>query len=92
MLLSAVLVAGLAAGADSTVLRILAINDFHGALESRVYGWSNGRPIGGAAALAATLDSAAARCGCPVLRLDGGDEMQDRSHPIWSTAARRSKR
>jgi 5'-nucleotidase len=76
MLLSAVLVAGLAAGADSTVLRILAINDFHGALESRVFGWSNGRPVGGAAALAATLDSAAARCGCPVLRLDGGDEMQ----------------
>ncbi len=76
MLLSAVLVAGLAAGADSTLLRILAINDFHGALEPRVFGWSNGRPVGGAAALAATLDSAAARCACAVLRLDGGDQMQ----------------
>ena len=76
MLLSAVLVAGLAAGADSTLLRVLAINDFHGALEPRVYGWSKGRPVGGAAALAATLDSAALRCHCPVLRLDGGDEMQ----------------
>ena len=76
MLLSAVLVAGLAAGADSTLLRILAINDFHGALEPRVYPWSKGRPVGGAAALAATFDSAAARCSCAVLRLDGGDEMQ----------------
>lgn len=76
MLLSAVLLAGLTAGADSTLLRILAINDFHGALEPRVFGWTGGRQVGGAAALAATLDSAAQRCGCPVLRLDGGDEMQ----------------
>ena len=76
MLLSALLMAGLSAGADSTLLRILAINDFHGALEPRVYGWSGGRPIGGAAALKATLDSAAARCRCATLRLDGGDEMQ----------------
>ena len=76
MLLSALLMAGLSAGADSTLLRILAINDFHGALEPRVYGWSGGRPIGGAAALKATLDSAAARCRCATLRLDAGDEMQ----------------
>ncbi|HEV8612550.1 MAG TPA: 5'-nucleotidase C-terminal domain-containing protein [Gemmatimonadales bacterium] len=76
MLLSALLVAGWFAGADSTLLRILAINDFHGALEPRLYGWSTGRPIGGAAALKATLDSAAARCRCSVLRLDAGDEMQ----------------
>ena len=76
MLLSALLLAGLSAGADSTLLRLLAINDFHGALEPRVYGWSSGRQIGGAAALKATLDSAAARCRCPSLRLDAGDEMQ----------------
>jgi 2',3'-cyclic-nucleotide 2'-phosphodiesterase (5'-nucleotidase family) len=76
MLLSALLMAGLSAGADSTLLRILAINDFHGALEPRVYGWSGGRPIGGGAALKATLDSAAARCRCATLRLDAGDEMQ----------------
>ena len=76
MLLSALLLAGLSAGADSTLLRLLAINDFHGALEPRVYGWSTGRPIGGAAALKATLDSAAARCRCPSLRVDAGDEMQ----------------
>lgn len=76
MLLSALLAAGLAVSADSTLLRILSINDFHGALEPRVYGWSAGRRVGGAAALKATFDSAAARCRCPVLRLDGGDQMQ----------------
>jgi 2',3'-cyclic-nucleotide 2'-phosphodiesterase (5'-nucleotidase family) len=76
MLLAALVVAGLAASADSTLLRILTINDFHGALEPRVHGWSNRRRVGGAAALKATLDSAAVRCGCAVLRLDGGDEMQ----------------
>jgi 2',3'-cyclic-nucleotide 2'-phosphodiesterase (5'-nucleotidase family) len=76
MLLAALLVAGVSLGADSTLLRILAINDLHGALEPRIYGWSSGRPIGGAAALKATLDSAAARCRCPTLRLDAGDEMQ----------------
>jgi 5'-nucleotidase len=76
MLLQAVLAAALAAGADSTLLRVLTINDFHGALEPRVHGWSSGRPVGGAAALKATLDSAAAACRCTVLRFDAGDEMQ----------------
>lgn len=76
MLLSALLVAGLSLRADSTLLRILAINDFHGALEPRVYGWSGGRPVGGAAALKASWDSAEARCRCATLRLDAGDEMQ----------------
>jgi 2',3'-cyclic-nucleotide 2'-phosphodiesterase (5'-nucleotidase family) len=76
MLFESLLVAGLAAGADTTLLRILATNDFHGALETRVHAWSNGRPIGGAAPLKAALDSAAASCRCPVLRLDGGDQMQ----------------
>jgi len=76
MLLSALLAAGLSAGADTTLLRILTTNDVHGALEPRVYGWSNHRPIGGGAALKATLDSAAAQCRCAVVRLDAGDEMQ----------------
>src|SRR5689334_7747100 len=76
MLLTVMALAGLSAAADSTLLRLLAINDFHGALESRVYGWSGGRPIGGAPALKAILDSAAARCHCATLRLDAGDEMQ----------------
>jgi len=61
---------------DTLTLRILTINDFHGALESRVYNWSNGRRVGGAAAVDATMDSLAARCRCTTLRLDGGDEMQ----------------
>jgi 2',3'-cyclic-nucleotide 2'-phosphodiesterase (5'-nucleotidase family) len=61
---------------DSVILRVLTINDFHGALEPRVYGWSNGKEVGGIAALKATMDSLDARCGCPVLRLDAGDQMQ----------------
>ncbi len=61
---------------DTLQLRILSINDFHGALEPRVYNWSDGRLVGGAAAVDATMDSLAARCNCTTLRLDGGDEMQ----------------
>lgn len=76
MLPAILLAAAIAGRADSTLLRILAINDFHGALESRQYGWSGGRPVGGAAALKASLDSAASACRCAVVRLDGGDELQ----------------
>src|SRR5690349_13356448 len=61
---------------DSIRLRVLAINDFHGALDARVASWSNGRPVGGAAALAGMMDRLQAECGCPTIRLDGGDEMQ----------------
>ncbi len=61
---------------DTLQLRILTINDFHGALEPRVYNWSDGRLVGGAAAVDATMDSLAAQCHCTTLRLDGGDEMQ----------------
>ena len=61
---------------DSTLLRIFTTNDFHGAVESRVHAWSGGRPIGGAAALTGWMDSSAAACACPTLRLDGGDQMQ----------------
>lgn len=76
MLPALLLAFALTGRADSTLLRVLAINDFHGALESRQHSWSGGRPVGGAAALKAWLDSAAAQCRCPVLRLDGGDELQ----------------
>jgi 2',3'-cyclic-nucleotide 2'-phosphodiesterase (5'-nucleotidase family) len=76
MLPALLLAFALSGRADSTLLRVLAINDFHGALESRRHTWSGGRPVGGAAALKAALDSAAAECRCPVLRLDGGDELQ----------------
>lgn len=61
---------------DSIRLRVLAINDFHGALESRVQAWSNRRPVGGAAALAGMMDRLAAECSCTSIRLDGGDVMQ----------------
>jgi len=61
---------------DSTLLRVLAINDFHGALEPQVWPWSDGRPVGGAAALKPWLDSLARVCFCTSVRLDAGDEMQ----------------
>jgi len=61
---------------DSTVLRVLALNDFHGALEARSWPWSHGRAVGGAAALKPWLDSLARACGCTTIRLDAGDEMQ----------------
>ncbi|MBX3146793.1 MAG: bifunctional metallophosphatase/5'-nucleotidase [Gemmatimonadales bacterium] len=66
----------LAAPVDSVVLRVLSINDFHGALGSRVLPWSNGRPIGGLAALKGMMDSLEADCGCPTLRFDAGDQLQ----------------
>jgi 2',3'-cyclic-nucleotide 2'-phosphodiesterase/3'-nucleotidase/5'-nucleotidase len=61
---------------DTLQLRILTLNDFHGALEPRSYTWSDGRLVGGAASVAATMDSLAARCHCTTLRLDAGDQMQ----------------
>lgn len=76
MLLSALILAGISTAADSTLLRILSINDFHGRLDPSTYAWSRGRPIGGAPALKSAMDSAEARCGCPTLRLDAGDQMQ----------------
>lgn len=64
-----------AATADTTFLRVLAIGDFHGALLERVWPWSEGRPVGGAAALKPWLDSLGAECGCTSIRLDAGDQM-----------------
>ena len=61
---------------DSIHIRVLAMTDFHGALESRTYPWTNGRLVGGAAVLKAAMDSAEAQCGCPTLRIDAGDQMQ----------------
>jgi 2',3'-cyclic-nucleotide 2'-phosphodiesterase (5'-nucleotidase family) len=76
-MLSATLLASvLALQGDSTLLRVLTLNDFHGALETRTHGWSNGRPVGGAAAVKSALDSARAACRCPAIVLDGGDEFQ----------------
>src|SRR5213078_4120057 len=61
---------------DSTMLRVLATSDLHGQLEARVWDWSQGRPVGGVAALKPWLDSLARSCGCTAVRLDAGDEMQ----------------
>jgi 2',3'-cyclic-nucleotide 2'-phosphodiesterase (5'-nucleotidase family) len=58
-------------------LRIIATNDFHGALESRPD--ATGRLRGGAAYLATAIDRARADCvspACETLLLDGGDEFQ----------------
>ncbi|HET8650601.1 MAG TPA: 5'-nucleotidase C-terminal domain-containing protein [Gemmatimonadales bacterium] len=60
---------------DTTLLRVLATTDLHGALEPHPLGNSH-REVGGVAVLDATMDSLAAQCHCPTIRLDGGDEMQ----------------
>ncbi|MBI4542912.1 MAG: 5'-nucleotidase C-terminal domain-containing protein [Gemmatimonadetes bacterium] len=73
---------------DSILLRVLATNDLHGALESRVESWSNNRPVGGAAALGGMMNRLGAECGCPTIRLDGGDLMQGR--PISTLTRGRS--
>src|SRR5438046_170475 len=49
---------------DSTMLRVLATSDLHGQLESRVWDWAQGRPVGGVAALQPRLDSLATACHC----------------------------
>jgi len=61
---------------DSTLLRVLAISDLHGQLEPRVWDWSQGRQVGGVAAMRPWLDSLARACGCTSVRIDAGDEMQ----------------
>ena len=61
---------------DSTLLRVLALTDFHGALAGRIWPWSGGRTVGGAPVLKVWLDSLAGACGCTVVRVDGGDQMQ----------------
>ncbi|HJQ09736.1 MAG TPA: 5'-nucleotidase C-terminal domain-containing protein [Gemmatimonadaceae bacterium] len=57
-------------------LRIIATNDFHGALEPRPD--ANGVRRGGAAYVAAAIERARNECGprCEVLLLDGGDMFQ----------------
>jgi 2',3'-cyclic-nucleotide 2'-phosphodiesterase / 3'-nucleotidase / 5'-nucleotidase len=69
---------------DTVLLRVLATTDVHGALLPQTYPWSGGRPVGGAAALKAWMDSMAAECGCPTLRLDGGDQMQGTPISNWT--------
>jgi len=56
---------------DSVLLRIVATADLHGAL----LGGLPGAGPSGAAVLSSTMDSLAAECGCPVVRLDAGGAM-----------------
>lgn len=70
---------GAAAGAraaDSIVLRVVTTNDFHGGLLPRPQPWSNGREVGGAAAIAGMMDRLQRECGCAELRVDAGDVLQ----------------
>ncbi len=57
-------------------LRVLTTNDFHGHLLPETYAWSGGRPVGGAATLAAYFRAEREGFGGPVVLLDAGDEMQ----------------
>src|SRR5256885_3741226 len=61
---------------EDVLLRVLAINDLHGALEPQTWPWSGGRAVGGAPALRAWFDTLSRACHCTTVRLDGGDEMQ----------------
>jgi len=80
-----VAVAGVLTGAtwfgvrvDSSVthVRVLAMTDFHGALESRPDPSGGDRRLGGVAVLKTAMDEAAAECDCISLRVDAGDQMQ----------------
>jgi 2',3'-cyclic-nucleotide 2'-phosphodiesterase/3'-nucleotidase/5'-nucleotidase len=61
---------------DTILLRVLATADLHGALLPKVREPTGGQSSGGAAALAGMMDSLAADCACPTIRLDAGDAMQ----------------
>ena len=58
-------------------LRVIGINDFHGAFEPRIA--ARGQPFGGAGALAAAIRRARDECAppsCYSILVDGGDEFQ----------------
>ena len=57
-------------------LRVLTTNDLHGHLLPETYGWSRGRPVGGAATLAAYFRAERDSFPGPTIVLDAGDEMQ----------------
>ena len=70
----------LAAGAlqePAACALIFSTNDSHGRLLPAIQSWSNGRPVGGAAALAAYVErERAATPECPLFVVSGGDIMQ----------------
>ncbi|HEY0809819.1 MAG TPA: 5'-nucleotidase C-terminal domain-containing protein, partial [Longimicrobiales bacterium] len=57
-------------------LRVVHTNDFHGRLLPETYSWTEGRPIGGAAALDAYFKEETRAFDGPTIILDGGDVMQ----------------
>lgn len=57
---------------DSILLRALVVPSFGGALEAAPAAWAGGARVGGAPALAATLDHLEAECRCPTVRLATG--------------------
>lgn len=63
-------------GSAAKRLRILATNDVHGRLLPETYSWSDGRLVGGAAALASYFRLEADGFDGMTLTLDGGDVMQ----------------
>jgi 5'-nucleotidase len=66
-----------ARSADSPLhLRVLATDDLHGGIRPAVYPWSNGKPVGGLAALTTVMKQLESACACPTVRLDAGDQMQ----------------
>lgn len=64
------------AARDTILLRIMATGDLHGSLLPKARAQSGERPSGGVPAIAGLMDSLAADCDCPTLRLDAGDAMQ----------------
>jgi 2',3'-cyclic-nucleotide 2'-phosphodiesterase (5'-nucleotidase family) len=72
----ALLPPSLPADSDSVRVAVIALNDFHGALEPLTPTWAGGDTIGGAATLAAYMESIEKRYGDAVLTIDGGDQMQ----------------
>ncbi len=66
-----------AATGDAVCARIFSTNDTHGRLLPAEQSWSDGRPVGGSAALAAYVArERAAELECPLFIVSGGDVMQ----------------
>lgn len=57
-------------------VRIVHTTDFHGRLAPQAPSWAGGRSVGGAAVIAAHMDSAALRFDGPTLFLSAGDALQ----------------
>lgn len=67
---------GAATQLDETVLRVISITDFRGALTPRVTAWSEGGRVGGVGSLDAWMDSLANRCECTSIRVAAGDQLR----------------